>query len=123
MATVKGRLWPMNLPGFAIGVRNAEGGVYVREGFEATPRPGDFRFWNEGMDATDQAEAVHFFEFACPRTGKYCGAIRCALQKPAETPSWGWDGNMQAPTLRPSVNCISGCGWHGWVTNGEFSDA
>jgi hypothetical protein len=41
---------------------------------------------------------------------------------------WGWNGDMEHPTLTPSLNCVaekdgkptSGCGWHGFITNGEF---
>ena len=32
---------------------------------------------------------------------------------------WEWDGNREAPILRPSVNCESACGWHGWITKGR----
>jgi hypothetical protein len=39
---------------------------------------------------------------------------------------WGWNGNVEKPTLTPSINCIAekdgkptgGCGWHGFITNG-----
>jgi hypothetical protein len=39
---------------------------------------------------------------------------------------WAWDGNMERPTVTPSINCIAvkdgkptgGCGWHGHITNG-----
>jgi hypothetical protein len=31
-------------------------------------------------------------------------------------PSWEWDGNMDAPTLSPSVHHVGH--WHGWLRNG-----
>ena len=39
---------------------------------------------------------------------------------------WKWDGNMDAPSIQPSINCLSdkngkptgGCGWHGFITGG-----
>ena len=39
---------------------------------------------------------------------------------------WKWDGNVERPTLTPSINCVAekggkptgGCGWHGHITNG-----
>lgn len=34
---------------------------------------------------------------------------------------WGWDGNIEAPTLTPSINCIGH--WHGWVRNGMLVEA
>lgn len=42
---------------------------------------------------------------------------------------WKWDGNLERPTLSPSINCIAvdkagqptgGCGWHGHIIAGEF---
>lgn len=36
--------------------------------------------------------------------------------KPADSPSWLWDGNSQAPTLSPSVHQVGH--WHGWLRNG-----
>lgn len=34
-------------------------------------------------------------------------------------PQWDWDGNIAAPTFRPSVNCSSHCGWHGYIRAGR----
>lgn len=36
--------------------------------------------------------------------------------------SWAWDGNREAPTIKPSVNCekVQHCGWHGWIMAGEW---
>ncbi len=33
---------------------------------------------------------------------------------------WGWDGNMDKPTLVPSVRRMDGCQWHGHLMNGEW---
>lgn len=35
---------------------------------------------------------------------------------------WDWDGNRAAPTFKPSVNCSSHCGWHGYIRNGRAVD-
>lgn len=32
--------------------------------------------------------------------------------------AWKWDGNIERPTLTPSINHINH--WHGYLTNGEF---
>ena len=32
---------------------------------------------------------------------------------------WHWDGNMEAPTLAPSIDCGAKCGWHGHIQNGD----
>lgn len=39
---------------------------------------------------------------------------------------WGWDGDLERPTITPSINCVAekdgkpsgGCGWHGFITAG-----
>lgn len=32
---------------------------------------------------------------------------------------WDWDGNREAPTFAPSINCENSCGWHGYIRNGR----
>lgn len=44
----------------------------------------------------------------------------------APGPVNGWDGNVDAPTLRPSIFVGGGSahpGWHGWLTAGKLSHA
>lgn len=67
--------------------------------------------------------------FVCPN-GKRCGVLLgpspVTRTHPDAACIWGWDGNIERPTLTPSINCIaekdgkptSGCGWHGFITNG-----
>lgn len=31
---------------------------------------------------------------------------------------WGWDGNIEKPTVNPSINCHGGCGRHFTLING-----
>jgi len=56
--------------------------------------------------------------FSCPG----CGEIGyCPLEGPGD--KWGWDGNEDAPTLTPSIHSApdkGGCGWHGFMTAGNF---
>lgn len=33
---------------------------------------------------------------------------------------WLWDGNIEKPTLTPSILKTFGCRWHGFLTDGEF---
>lgn len=33
-------------------------------------------------------------------------------------PAWGWDGNVEAPTLSPSVRMLTPCAWHGYLRAG-----
>lgn len=67
--------------------------------------------------------------FVCPN-GKRCGVLigpsPVGRAHPDGLCIWGWDGNLERPTLTPSLNCIaekdgkptSGCGWHGLITRG-----
>lgn len=34
---------------------------------------------------------------------------------------WHWDGNMQEPTITPSIGCDHRCGWHGHITAGDIT--
>jgi len=89
-------------------------------------KPGAFQFQKfdcSGVDdpATIPPEDGIWLGFCCPRTGKPCGSILVGNgEKPADSPSWRWDGNIQSPTLTPSINCVGGCGWHGFLTAGEW---
>lgn len=65
------------------------------------------------------------FSFACPMADRRCGnllilgrthAKRDPQGKNGGVPQWAWDGNRDAPTFAPSINC-KGC-WHGYVRNG-----
>lgn len=38
-------------------------------------------------------------------------------------PQWDWNGNREAPTFTPSINCESHCGWHGYIRNGRCVSA
>lgn len=56
--------------------------------------------------------------FICP-----CGCAResyLPARGQGHTQEWDWDGNRDAPTLRPSVHQVGGCQWHGWLRNGEW---
>ena len=33
--------------------------------------------------------------------------------------TWVWDGNIEKPTLQPSI-LRSSCGWHGYMVNGKL---
>lgn len=103
-----------------------------------TPQPkiaGQWRF----VDPTTYegcAPPVHGAEgllhFACIRKGGTCGYIRVGNGfKPAGDKTWKWNGLIDAPTLEPSINCLAnnlktgkkyaGCGWHAFLTNGEWT--
>lgn len=59
------------------------------------------------------------FWFVCPGP---CHAISAIALRPVvdgSEQSWDFDGNLEAPTLYPSINHV-GC-WHGWLKAGEFT--
>lgn len=67
--------------------------------------------------------------FVCPN-GKRCSVLLGPKYVNRPNPDglciWGWDGNIDKPTITPSINCIAekngkptgGCGWHGFIANG-----
>lgn len=82
-------------------------------------RVGDFQIWSP--NGNNKGELY----FICPN-GRQCGvAIRHGEFADTGIKRWGWDGNSEAPTLKPSINCRlpSGCGWHGHVTQGRLTNA
>ena len=124
MPEVPARKWPATLPMNDI-VENVKNDPYVtKEGFVCKAGPGDFKYLDANYKGTDDPNKITWFVFNCPRTGKYCCTIRVGLNtKPIDTKhSWQWDGNLEKPTLHPSINCLDGCTWHGWVTSGVFKD-
>lgn len=75
--------------------------------------PGDAKYFKNGGDAPAG------ILFRCPG----CASLTFARFAPADAPSWQWDGNRDAPTLTPSLHhtaTLGGCGWHGFLTAGEF---
>lgn len=64
--------------------------------------------------------SVHRFGFRC-RFGERRGFCDLNLRgrgHDRENKSWSWDGNVDYPTLIPSVNCKD-C-WHGFIEKGVF---
>lgn len=59
--------------------------------------------------------------YICPR-GQLCGVPVLPHRLPNGA-GWSFDGNVDQPTLSPSVNCVGGCGWHGFITAGRMRNA
>jgi hypothetical protein len=60
--------------------------------------------------------------FRCPRDRLYCGVPLKPSPPNSKGFSWDWDGNRENPTVSPSINCCNGgCGWHGFINNGEVA--
>lgn len=69
------------------------------------------------------------FSFQCPKQRFRCGNLlirgrTTVKHDPANmnggTAQWSWDGNREAPTFSPSINC-KGC-WHGYIRAGRCVD-
>lgn len=41
-------------------------------------------------------------------------------EKPAQV-AWVWNGNVEKPTLSPSIHDLSGCKFHGFITDGIWT--
>jgi hypothetical protein len=66
----------------------------------------------------DGSGEVNFW-YRCPCG---CGAKAFLLAgrdfKPADSPSWNWNGSLNKATLTPSVHHVGH--WHGWLTDGVW---
>lgn len=71
--------------------------------------PGAFEYYRE----VDRFPAGMIY--CCPCG---CGATGALAFRPHASPSWEWDGNNEAPTLKPSVHHVGH--WHGWLTGGVW---
>ena len=60
--------------------------------------------------------------YVCPCADPTCtvlGTLRLRRDNHATPhPSWAFDGNMDAPTLNPSINHVDH--WHGWLRAGVW---
>jgi hypothetical protein len=64
---------------------------------------------------TSEEPAAMSLIFICPCG---CKAIRSVPVKGPQ--KWNWDGNRELPTLTPSILIVGECGWHGFLTGGEW---
>lgn len=88
----------------------------------------DIEAWS-GHSVEGQPGATGHMMFVCPN-GRRCsilvGPQPVERLSPEKCYVWGWDGNLERPTITPSINCLAekdgkptgGCGWHGFITNG-----
>jgi hypothetical protein len=87
------------------------------------------KFFADDKRPADPGAEV-FFAFTCPRGRGSCGFLpilgRTSMRhdpqnKNGGTAHWTWDGDRDAPTFSPSINC-GGC-WHGYIKRGRCVDA
>ena len=66
----------------------------------------------------DNESGTAALSYCCPCG---CGAVN---QIPVYTTpqgcGWSWNGNHEKPTLKPSLQMLTKCRWHGHVTEGKF---
>jgi hypothetical protein len=65
-------------------------------------------------------EGRAFLQVLCDKSSM--GFCRFGLRRePAQGSTWQWDGNVEKPTITPSVNCLGGCGRHFSIINGAVA--
>lgn len=62
------------------------------------------------------------FVIGCP-----CGcgsiiSIRFAETEHDKGVCWLWNNDRVRPTLIPSIQVLGGCGWHGYLVDGEYRE-
>jgi len=84
-----------------------------------------FEFLDFNLDDCPADKAPTYFGFECPKhPGRMCSGLVLrgnpeGLKPPKQT--WAWDGNREAPTFSPSINCAR-CS-HGFIEAGKWRDA
>lgn len=85
-----------------------------------------FEFLDLELNNCPPDKAPTFFGFECPKytNGRMCSGLVIRDNpdglKP-EKATWIWDGNREAPTFSPSIDC-KGCS-HGYIENGKWRNA
>jgi hypothetical protein len=83
-------------------------------------QPGDFCI--DELTADDGRARLYIW--AKLPGGGFCSLPIAINEKPAESPSWIWDGNGERPTLSPSVwhapRTAATYEWHGFIRNGRM---
>lgn len=78
-------------------------------------------FWLAHAKSGD--EDVYGLHYKCPCCGRH-GYLPLNRDRAAtQQPSWDWNGDVQNPTLSPSIlsqTSRGGCGWHGYLRSGRW---
>jgi hypothetical protein len=84
--------------------------------------PGAVFLWRYGVKVAKGGDNGHIM-LKCPGCGSESGMhVRSpGIEHPKSGQSWEISGLPDAITLSPSINCVGCCGWHGYLTNGEYS--
>lgn len=85
-----------------------------------TGKDGLNRMYCAGLEAGDadwmtgQDGKIAGLRFSCPCGCKYLGSVV------VYEGGWNWNQDVDVPTLTPSIQLLSDCRWHGYLTAGVF---
>ncbi len=87
--------------------------------------PGTFSYYvGGGMDDGDKDKILGLL-YVCPCGCDSISALPFNLDegKNSDEPAkWNWNGNMEKPTLTPSIRRMEGCKFHGHLVSGIFAE-
>lgn len=93
-----------------------EKGHYEKGSFDRKDLPpGTARFLKDQDEKPDQA-----LMFVCPCGCGNVSSIRITTGPKDTQGEWQWNGNTEKPTLTPSIQKLTDCRWHGYLTDGIF---
>lgn len=108
---------------------NPEPGIMHRDNHDTWPDDAPIGTFDIELGGPEGYAATAHILFVCPNA-KRCSVLLGPAFVQRSTPDrlnvWQWNGDLERPTITPSINCISekdgkptgGCGWHGFITNG-----
>lgn len=99
--------------------------------YDAIKEPGDFAYYVRYGAEIEYGTTPPFVGmiYCCPCGCDSRGSLPFIQYRGDghSNPQWDWDGNVEKPTLKPSIAHSVGDGkggmvehWHGYLTNGEF---
>ena len=63
-------------------------------------------------------ESGLYMAFMCPCGD--CESVDAVSLPPERNPGWSWNGSRESATLKPSLHRMTGCKWHGYLTDRQF---
>lgn len=91
-----------------------KGADWGLDALKNSPLPAGSASWSRNFEGN-----ITHLTFVCP-----CGCQDVVIipVNQAQGGSWDWDGNLEKPTLKPSILRMIGCKWHGYLIGGKFSE-
>lgn len=85
------------------------------------PPPGAFTYYTNAKSGVDKAGMIYTCPCGCGDQGSLAFRQFAGQRDIAKNRTWEWDGNVESPTLIPSINHVNH--WHGHLKKGIFTDA